>query len=59
MTATIDLTEQEIAELKEVTRQTDVAVAVRTAITEYLNYMRRVRLKELSGQVEIEENWVQ
>lgn len=59
MTVEINLTEQEIAELKEATCQTDVAAAVRTAMIEYLNCVRRQRLKELSGQVEMEENWLQ
>jgi hypothetical protein len=57
MATVIDLTEQEIAELKELTSQTDVAVAIRTAMTEYLRYVRRMRLKALSGQVEMQDNW--
>jgi hypothetical protein len=57
MTTTVDLTEQEIAELKELTHQEDVTAAVRVAMTEYLRYVRRQRLKALSGRVEMEENW--
>ena len=57
MIAPIDLTEQELAELKELTREEDAAAAVRTAMTEYLRYARRMRLKELSGKVVMEENW--
>jgi hypothetical protein len=57
MTTTIDLTEQEIAELREATNQSDVAAALRTAAIEYLRYVRRMQLKSLSGQVEMQDNW--
>ena len=57
MTTLVDLSDQEIAELKELTNQADVAAAIRTAMTEYLRYVRRMRLKELSGKVEMLENW--
>ncbi len=59
MATVVDLTEQEIAELKEHTHQADVAAAVRIAMTEYLRYVRRMRLKELSGKVEMQENWAE
>jgi hypothetical protein len=36
MTTTVDLTDQEFAELKELTHETDPEAAVRTAMTEYL-----------------------
>ena len=57
MTTTIDLTDQELAELKSLTNQPDAAAAVRCATTEYLRFARRKRLKELSGQVEMDDNW--
>jgi hypothetical protein len=57
MTTVVDLTDQEITELKEVTNEADVAAAIRTATSEYLRYVRRMRLKELSGRVEMQENW--
>ena len=57
MPTVVDLTEQEIAELKEHTQQTDVAAAVRIAMTEYLRYVRRMQLKELSGRVQMQDNW--
>lgn len=56
MSTTIDLTEQQIAELRELTQQTDTAEAIRVAMTEYLRYVRRLRLKELSGKVQMQEN---
>jgi hypothetical protein len=36
MATIVDITDQEIAELKEFTNQEDVATAVRTAMMEYL-----------------------
>jgi len=57
MNVFIDLTPEEIAELKTVTNQSDLAAAVRTAVTEYLRYARRQRLKSLSGRVKMQENW--
>jgi hypothetical protein len=57
MTTSVDLSDPEIAELKELTNQADAAAAVRIALSEYLRYVRRMRLKELSGRVEMQENW--
>jgi hypothetical protein len=58
MTTIVDLTEQELAELKSLTNQTDAAAAVRCAANEYLRFARRKRLKDLSGRVEMDENWI-
>ena len=57
MTTTIDLTDQEVADLKSLTNQSDAAAAVRWATIEYLRFARRKRLKELSGRVEMDDNW--
>ena len=57
MSTTIDLTEQELSELRSFTKQADAASAVRSAMLEYLRFARRMRLKELSGKVVMEENW--
>ena len=59
MTTTVDLNDRELRDLCEVTQQTDVALAVRTAMTEYIRYVRRQQLKELSGKVEMDDNWRQ
>lgn len=59
MTATIDLNEQEIEELKEFTHESDITSAVRIAMLEYIRYVRRLRLKELSGRVQMQENWME
>ena len=57
MSTVIDLTEQELAELKELTKEGDATIAVRRAMTEFLRFARRMRLKQISGQVQMEENW--
>lgn len=56
MVTVIDLTEEEVRDLKEYTSQNDVATAVRAAMTEYLRYARRMRLKALSGSVEMQDH---
>ena len=57
MPTTINLTEQELAELKAYTKQSDDTAAVRSAMSEYLRLARRLQLKALSGQVDMEDNW--
>ena len=57
MVTNVELTDEQIADLKELTNQADVAEAVRTAMQGYLRYARRIRLKELSGRVEMLNNW--
>lgn len=57
MPTVVNLTEQELADLKVYTNQTDDAAAVRTAMKEFLRFARRMRLKSMSGQVTMEENW--
>ncbi len=56
MPTIVDLTEQELAELKALTKQADVTAAVRSAMTEYLRHARRLELKALSGQVEMDDS---
>lgn len=57
MPTIVDIPEQELAELKAFTKETDTVVAVRMAMTEYLRHARRLQLKAMSGQVEMEDNW--
>jgi hypothetical protein len=59
MSTVVEMSEQELAELKALTQQTDAATAIRMAMTEYLRYVRRQRLKELSGRVEMQDNWAE
>ncbi len=57
MTATINLTSDEVAEIQTLTKQNDVAEALLTAMREYVRYARRQELKTLSGRVEMQDNW--
>jgi hypothetical protein len=57
MTATVNLTPEEIAEIQTLTQQKDVGEAIRAAMREYVRYARRQELKSLSGKVEFQDNW--
>ena len=57
MTATINLSDDEVKDLRDLTRISDVAGALRCALEEYRRYARRMRLKELSGQIAMDDNW--
>jgi hypothetical protein len=57
VTTTVHLTEEELAELKELTKLDDPAKAVRAAMQDYLRYARRLQLKHLSGRVHMQDNW--
>ena len=59
MVTSIELSEQELAELRDLTKQSDSKEAIRVAMRDYIRYARRMRLKQLSGQVEMTDNWRQ
>jgi hypothetical protein len=59
MTTVIDLTPEEIEELKAITGESEIAAAVRKAMTGYLRYARRQKVKGLSGHIERQDNWEQ
>ncbi len=59
MVTSIELSEQELAELRDLTEQSDSMEAIRVAMRDYMRYARRMRLKQLSGQVEMIDNWRQ
>ena len=59
MVTSIELSEQELAELRDLTEQRDSMEAIRVAMRDYIRYARRMRLKQLSGQVEMIDNWRQ
>jgi hypothetical protein len=52
MVTSIELSDQELSELRDLTEQSDSEEAIRVAIRDYIRYARRARLKQLSGQVE-------
>jgi metal-responsive CopG/Arc/MetJ family transcriptional regulator len=57
MVTSIELSEQELAELRDLTEQSDSMEAIRVAMRDYIRYARRMRLKQLSGKVEMIDNW--
>ncbi len=57
MTTVLDLSDKELSELKELTKESDASVALRSALNEYIRYAKRMRLKELSTQIEMDDNW--
>ena len=57
MTATVQLSDEELKDLRELTNVENAEGAVRVALDEYRRYARRMRLKEMSGQVAMEDNW--
>ena len=57
MTATINLNDDEVNDLRDLTQVSDVAGALRCALDEYRRYARRMRLKDLSGKVAMDDNW--
>ncbi len=59
MVTSIELSEQELAELRDLTEQSDSTEAIRVAMRDYIRYARRMRLKQLSGEVEMTDNWRQ
>ena len=57
MTATINLNDDEVKDLRDLTQVSDVAGALRCALDEYRRYARRMRLKDFSGNVTMDDNW--
>jgi hypothetical protein len=57
MTATVNLSEQEWAELKSLTQEADAESAVRSAMNQYVRYAKRQRLKSLAGTIDLDDNW--
>ncbi|MEI9895448.1 MAG: hypothetical protein WDN28_16555 [Chthoniobacter sp.] len=57
LTAHVHLTDEEWNELRELTHVDDAEGAVRSALSEYRRFARRMQLKALSGQVTMEDNW--
>jgi hypothetical protein len=57
MSITIEMTPQELAALKQVTKLQNDADAVTQAAREFLRLRRLRELKEVSGKVEVQDNW--
>jgi len=57
MIATTDLTNEDLQDLRDSTGETDVSAALQLAVREYARYVKRMRLLEMAGKVEIDDNW--
>jgi hypothetical protein len=57
VTIAIDLTAQEVAALKQLTKLEDDAQAIAQAAREFLRLSRLRELKTVSGKVDFESNW--
>ena len=57
MSISIEMTAQEIASLKQITKLENDAEAVTKAVREFLRLSRLRELKAVSGKVDFENNW--
>jgi hypothetical protein len=55
MVVSITLEPSELAELQEFTSTADPESAVRSALREFVRFAKRQRLKQSSGQVQVDE----
>lgn len=59
MSLTVDLTSDEVAQIKKITRLQDDAAAVTKAAREYLRLSRLRELKAVSGKVDFDDESAQ
>ena len=59
MSVTLDLTEEEIAQLKDFTKELNDAQTVALAAREFFRRSRLQELKQASGRVDFVNNWRQ
>ena len=59
MSITIDLSQQELSEIREMTKAADDAAGVVAAAREFVRWSRLRELKTASGNVDFDENWQQ
>lgn len=59
MPITIDLPQEELLEMREITKAADDAAGVVAAAREFVRWSRLRELKAASGNVDFEENWQQ
>jgi hypothetical protein len=59
MSVAVELTSEEIAQIKQLTRLDDDSQAVGKAVREFLRLSRLRELKAVSGKVDFVDNWKQ
>jgi len=57
MTIPVELTAEEVEQIKQLTRQSSDAEAIRQAAIDYLRIRRLQEIKAASGKVDYQENW--
>lgn len=57
MDTLLQLTREELSEVQQLTQENDPLSALQHAVREYIRYAKRMRLKELANQVEMQDNW--
>lgn len=57
MIAATDLTNEELQDLRDSTGESDVSAALRLAVREYARYVKRMRLLDMAGKVEMDDTW--
>ena len=55
MVVSVQIPDDDLPKLQDLTRQCDASEAIRVAIEEFMRYTRWMQLKELSGRVEMIE----
>ncbi len=57
MSISVELSNEELADLQNLTQQSDGAEAIRQAVREYVRMIRLRELIAVSGQIEFDDNW--
>ncbi len=57
MTTQIELNDEELREVCEATHQPDASAAIRTAVAEYLRFVKLRELAELPGRIWTQLDW--
>ena len=57
MSISVELSNEDLADLQNLTQQSDGAEAIRHAVREYVRMIRLRELIAVSGQIEFDDNW--
>jgi hypothetical protein len=57
MVTSVEFSDDELKKLQDYTHCADPAAAIKAAAAEYVRYRQRLDLIELSGKVEMVDNW--
>ncbi len=57
MLVTVDVPDETVEDLTTLTEESNPAVALGIAASEYVRYLQRLKLLDLAGMVEMTESW--